>query len=109
MRSQILSATANLKLLFRECAIQANSLIILIATLSILIIDLQLPLGVAAGVPAVERVRHLDLDRVVPHHVKFERCHLVSSSTEHRFDQNPCGNVLYTTSMGTASPEKEDP
>jgi len=40
MRSQILSATANLKLFFREYA-----------TLSILIIDLQLPLGVAAGVP----------------------------------------------------------
>ena len=51
MRSQILSATANLKFLSRECAIQANSLIILVATLSILIIDLQLPLGVAAGVP----------------------------------------------------------
>ena len=51
MRSQILSATANLKLLFREYPIQTNSLIILVATLSILIIDLQLPLGVAAGVP----------------------------------------------------------
>jgi|CXWL01.1.fsa_nt_gi diguanylate cyclase (GGDEF)-like protein len=53
MRSQILSATTNLKLLFSECTIQANSLslIILVATLSILIIDLQLPLGVAAGVP----------------------------------------------------------
>ena len=51
MRSQILSATVNLKLLFREFTIQANSLIILVATLSILIIDLQLPLGVAAGVP----------------------------------------------------------
>ncbi|MEQ1816128.1 MAG: GGDEF domain-containing protein [Nitrosomonas sp.] len=51
MRSQILSATAYLKFLFREYPIQANSLIILVATLSILIIDLQLPLGVAAGVP----------------------------------------------------------
>ncbi len=51
MRSQILSATVNLKLLFREFTIQANSLIIIVATLSILIIDLQLPLGVAAGVP----------------------------------------------------------
>ncbi|WP_394809728.1 GGDEF domain-containing protein [Nitrosomonas sp.] len=51
MRSQILSATVNLKLLFREFTIQANSLIILVATLSILIIDLQLPLGVAAGAP----------------------------------------------------------
>jgi len=51
MRSQILSATANLKLFFREYPIQTNSLIILVATLSILIIDLQLPLGVAAGVP----------------------------------------------------------
>ena len=51
MRSQILSATSNLKLLFRECTIQANSLIILAATLFIFIIDLHLPLGVAAGVP----------------------------------------------------------
>ncbi len=51
MRSQILSATAYLKFLFREYPIQANSLIILVATLAILIIDLQLPLGVAAGVP----------------------------------------------------------
>ena len=51
MRSQILPATANLKLFFREYPIQTNSLIILVATLSILIIDLQLPLGVAAGVP----------------------------------------------------------
>lgn len=55
MRSQILSATANLKLLFRESTIQANSLslIILVATLYILIIDLQLPLGVAASAPYV--------------------------------------------------------
>lgn len=51
MRSQILSATAGLKFLFRECAIQANSLVLLAATLFIFMIDLNLPLGVAAGVP----------------------------------------------------------
>ncbi|MDP3280452.1 MAG: GGDEF domain-containing protein, partial [Nitrosomonas sp.] len=51
MRSQILSATANLKLFFREYPIQTNRLIILVATLSILIIVLQLGLVVAAGVP----------------------------------------------------------
>jgi hypothetical protein len=51
MRSQILSVTANLKLLFRECTVQANSLIILAATFFIFFIDLNLPLGVAAGVP----------------------------------------------------------
>jgi len=51
MRSQIFSATASLKLLFRECTAQANGLIILAVTLFIFIIDLHLPLGVAAGVP----------------------------------------------------------
>lgn len=51
MRSQIISATANLKVLFRECTVQANSLIILAATFFIFFIDLNLPLGVAAGVP----------------------------------------------------------
>ncbi|WP_297325903.1 GGDEF domain-containing protein [Nitrosomonas sp.] len=52
MRSQI-SAANYLKLLLRECAIQANGLIILAATLFIFIIDLNLPLGVAAGAPYV--------------------------------------------------------
>ncbi len=51
MRSQILSVTANLKFLIRECAIQTNGLIILAATLFIFTIDLQLPLGIAASVP----------------------------------------------------------
>jgi len=51
MRSQIFSAAATLRLLFRECTIQANSLIILVAILSIFTIDLHLPLGVAAGAP----------------------------------------------------------
>lgn len=51
MRNQILSATASLKLRFREFPIQTNALIILVATFAIFIIDMQLPLGVAAGVP----------------------------------------------------------
>ena len=50
MRSQILSVASYLKLLFRECTIQANCLVILAATFFIFIIDLQLPLGVVAGV-----------------------------------------------------------
>ncbi len=52
MRNQI-SATNILKLFFRDYAIQTNSLIILAATLFIFIIDLNLPLGVAAGTPYV--------------------------------------------------------
>lgn len=52
MRSQI-STTNFLKLLFRECAIQANGAIILAATFFIFIIDLNLPLGVAAGAPYI--------------------------------------------------------
>ncbi len=52
MRSQI-PATNMLKLLFGEYAIQANGLIILAATFFIFIIDLNLPLGVAAGAPYV--------------------------------------------------------
>lgn len=51
MRSQIFSAAATLRLFFRECTIQANSLIVLVAILSIFTIDLHLPLGVAAGAP----------------------------------------------------------
>jgi len=51
MRSQTFSVTASLKLLFTDCTIQANGLIILAATLFIFLIDLQLPLGVAAGAP----------------------------------------------------------
>ena len=53
MRSQILSATAALKLFLRECTIQANTLIILALTLCIFVIDLNTPLGVAAAVPYV--------------------------------------------------------
>jgi diguanylate cyclase (GGDEF)-like protein len=52
MRSQI-SVTNTLKLLFKECAIQANGLIILAATLFIFLIDLNLPLGIAACAPYV--------------------------------------------------------
>lgn len=51
MHSQILSATAALKLLFRECAIQANCLIILAATICIFIFDVNTPLGVASAAP----------------------------------------------------------
>lgn len=51
MHSPILSATAALKLLSRECAIQANGLIILAATLCIFIFDLNTPLGVASAAP----------------------------------------------------------
>lgn len=50
MRSQNFSVTSSLKLLFRESTIQTNSLIILVATLIIFIIDLHLPLEVVAGV-----------------------------------------------------------
>jgi diguanylate cyclase (GGDEF)-like protein len=52
MRSQI-SETNILKLLFKECVIQANGLIILAATFFIFLIDLNLPLGVAACAPYV--------------------------------------------------------
>lgn len=53
MHSKIFSAATTLKLFFRECTIQANSLIVLVSTLSIFTIDLHLPLGVAAGAPYV--------------------------------------------------------
>lgn len=53
MPSQNFSSAATFKLFFRECKIQANSLIILAATFSIFAIDLHLPLGVAAGTPYV--------------------------------------------------------
>lgn len=49
MRSSILTAASNLK----EFTIQANSLILLIATFFIFIFDLHLPLGVAAATPYV--------------------------------------------------------
>lgn len=52
MRSQI-SATNILKPLFRESVIQANGLIVLAATLFIFLIDLNLPLDVAASAPYV--------------------------------------------------------
>jgi len=51
MRSQIFSAITGLKLYLKECSIQANCVVILIATIAIFIIDLNLPLGIAAGVP----------------------------------------------------------
>jgi len=53
MHSKIFSAATTLKLFFRECTIQANSLIVLVSALSIFTIDLHLPLGVAAGAPYV--------------------------------------------------------
>ena len=53
MRNPILSAAAALKLLFRECTIQANMLIIIVLMLCIFAIDLNTPLGVAAAVPYV--------------------------------------------------------
>lgn len=53
MRNQIFSATVALKILFRECAIQANMLIVSALLLCIFIFDLNTPLGVAAAVPYV--------------------------------------------------------
>ncbi|MBS0423116.1 MAG: GGDEF domain-containing protein [Proteobacteria bacterium] len=53
MRNPILSATAALKLLFRECTTQANMLIIIALMLCIFAVDLNTPLGVAAAVPYV--------------------------------------------------------
>ena len=49
MRSSILTAASSLK----ECTVPVNGLILLIATLFIFIIDLHLPLGVAAATPYV--------------------------------------------------------
>jgi len=51
MREHILSATSSLKIFFRDFSISPNNLLIFSATVFIFIIDLQLPLGVAAGVP----------------------------------------------------------
>ena len=51
MREHILSATSTLKIFFRDFSISPNNLLIFSATVFIFIIDLQLPLGVAAGVP----------------------------------------------------------
>lgn len=53
MRSQIISAAAALKVLFRECAIQANMFIVITLMLCIFVVDLNAPLGVAAAVPYV--------------------------------------------------------
>lgn len=53
MRDQLLSTAAALKVLLRDWTAQVNSLIILATTLFIFIIDLHLPLGVAAGAPYV--------------------------------------------------------
>ena len=57
MRSQIISAAAALKVLFRECAIQANVFIVITLMLCIFVIDLNTPLGIAAGVPRSEERR----------------------------------------------------
>ncbi|MFZ1851629.1 MAG: diguanylate cyclase [Nitrosomonas sp.] len=51
MREHILSATSSLKIFFRDFSISPNNLLIISAAVFIFIIDLQLPLGVAAGVP----------------------------------------------------------
>ncbi|MBY0500307.1 MAG: GGDEF domain-containing protein [Nitrosomonas sp.] len=51
MRSQILSTINCFKLYLKECSVQANCVVILAAIIAIFIIDLSLPLGVAAGVP----------------------------------------------------------
>lgn len=47
------ATTASIKLIVRECLVQSNCLVILASTLFIFVIDLNLPLGVAAGVPYV--------------------------------------------------------
>lgn len=49
----IISATSALKLILRECLEHTNCLIILASTIFIFVIDLHLPLGVAAGAPYV--------------------------------------------------------
>lgn len=51
MREYIHSVAVILKFFFREISISPNSLIIFFATIFIFIIDLNLPLGVAAGIP----------------------------------------------------------
>jgi len=53
MRDHFFATTAATKVLFREWTNHANSLIIVAATFFIFIIDLHLPLGVAAGAPYV--------------------------------------------------------
>ena len=53
MRDHLFASTAAAKVLFREWAGHANSLIIVAATFFIFVIDLHLPLGVAAGAPYV--------------------------------------------------------
>lgn len=47
----LISATSSLKLTLRECFAHGNCLIVLVSTFFIFIIDLNLPLGVAAGAP----------------------------------------------------------
>ncbi|PSJ18463.1 GGDEF domain-containing protein [Nitrosomonas supralitoralis] len=51
MQIQNISAITSAKLSLRESSVLANSFVILAATIAIFIIDLCLPLGVAAGVP----------------------------------------------------------
>lgn len=50
MENQVATA-ASIKLIVRECLVQSNCLVILAATLFIFVIDLNLPLGIAAGIP----------------------------------------------------------
>ena len=47
------ATAASIKLIVRECLVQNNCMVILAATLFIFFIDLNLPLGVAAGAPYV--------------------------------------------------------
>ena len=47
------ATAASIKLMVRECLVQNNCLVILAVTLFIFVIDLNLPLGVAAGAPYV--------------------------------------------------------
>ena len=49
----IISATSTLRLTLRECLTHPNCLIILASTIFIFVVDLHLPLGVAAGAPYV--------------------------------------------------------
>ena len=53
MRDHSFFTATTAKIFLREWSDHANSLIILAATLFIFIIDLHLPLGVAAGAPYV--------------------------------------------------------
>ncbi|UJP05411.1 MAG: diguanylate cyclase [Nitrosomonas sp.] len=49
----LISAVSYLKLFLRECSRNSNYLIIIVSTIFIFIVDLNLPLGIAAGAPYV--------------------------------------------------------